>query len=241
MNAHEWYVENRAGFVARALEEDEERTFRDHLPRCEECRREVARLEQDLGWLPMGAAPAPPPPGLTHRIVSGVLRQRTPPRSLFPWAAAAAILVAAGGWSWQLRADRDQLRSRLAEREHRLLAVEDTLSVLRQARQVTQTSISMDGRQGGLVIFQDPVTHRWGVVVHGLPPAPPGSVYQFWFVTSTGMVRSVEVPAQDDRPAFLTVAMPGVAAPVMGAALTVEPMVNRSGEPRGPELAHVMF
>ena len=43
MTAHDWYIENRAGFVARSLEPGEERTFRDHLIRCEECSREVAR------------------------------------------------------------------------------------------------------------------------------------------------------------------------------------------------------
>jgi hypothetical protein len=32
-----------------------------------------------------------------------------------------------------------------------------------------------------------------------------------------------------------------VAAPVMGAALTMESVVNRSGEPKGVELAHVVF
>jgi len=241
MTPHDWYVENRSAFVASALEPEEERTFRDHLPRCEECRREIARLERDLGWLPMAVTPVTPPPGFTHRIVGTVLRRPGRTWGLLPWAAAAAALLAVGAGTWQLRADRDRIQARLEDRERRLLAVEDTLSILRQARQVTQTSISMDGREGGLVIFQDPVTHRWCVVVHGLPPAPPGSVYQFWFVTSTGMVRSVEVPAEGDRPAFLTVAMPGVAAPVMGAALTMEPMVNRTGEPTGPELAHVMF
>lgn len=242
MNAHDWYVENRSAFVARALEPEEEQTFRDHLPRCEECRREVARLEADLAWLPMAARPAVPSPGLTHRIVGRVLRRPGRGASLVPWAAAAAAVLVAGGSAWQLRGDRDQLRAQLAEREHRLMAVEDTLSVLRQARQVTQASIAMEGRQAGLVIFQDPVTHRWGVVVHGLPPAPAGSVYQFWFITTSGMIRSVEVPAEENRPAFLTVSMPGKSAPVMGAALTMEPMVDRSGdEPRGPELAHVTF
>jgi hypothetical protein len=39
----------------------------------------------------------------------------------------------------------------------------------------------------------------------------------------------------------MTVPMPSVKAPVMGAALTVEPMVNRSTEPRGPQLAHLVF
>jgi hypothetical protein len=35
--------------------------------------------------------------------------------------------------------------------------------------------------------------------------------------------------------------MPGESAPVMGAALTVEPAVNQSPEPQGMQLAHVMF
>src|SRR5438477_4074674 len=50
MTAHDWYVDNRAGFVARSLEAAEERTFRDHLARCAECAAEVARLEHDLDW-----------------------------------------------------------------------------------------------------------------------------------------------------------------------------------------------
>ena len=52
MTAHAWYIENRAAFVARSLERGEERTFRDHLVRCDECTREVARLERELGWTP---------------------------------------------------------------------------------------------------------------------------------------------------------------------------------------------
>jgi hypothetical protein len=107
---------------------------------------------------------------------------------------------------------------------------------------VLQTQISMNGHeQGGLLIFQDAVSHRWCVIVHGLPPAPTGSKYQFWFITETGMVRSVEVNADTRRPAFMTLPMPGVAAPVMGAALTMEPMANWSNEPKGVTLAHVTF
>ena len=59
MNPHEWYVENRAAFVARSLEPDEERTYRDHLAQCAECSAEVKRLERDLAWLPMGVIRLP--------------------------------------------------------------------------------------------------------------------------------------------------------------------------------------
>lgn len=240
MNPHEWYVENRAAFVARALEPGEERTFREHLARCEECLREVARFERELAWLPMGAGPAAPRPGLTRRIASAILERPRRWQVVLPSAVAAAAILVAVGLAWQGRQDRHRLEAELAAREHRLMALTDTVSIMRTAREVTQASISMDDYQGGLVIFRDPSTHRWCVVVHGLPPAPSGNVYQFWFITTTGMVRSVEVNADTAHPAMLTVAMPASTEP-MGAALTVEPVVNRSPEPQGMQLAHVMF
>lgn len=241
MNAHDWYVENRAAFVARSLEHDEERTFLDHLGRCEECPREVARLERELGWLPMGVTAVAPRPGLSRRIAGAILDRSGRWRRRLPYAAAAAAILLAVGLGYQNGAERRELRRQLAAREERLMALQDTLSVLRGANQVLQANVSMDGHHGGLLIFQDASSHRWCVIVHGLPPAPAGSVYQFWFITESGMVRSVEVKADTGHPAFVTLPMPRVAAPVMGAALTVESVVNRSAEPKGLELAHVTF
>jgi hypothetical protein len=241
MSTHDWYIENRAGFVARSLEAGEERTFRDHLVRCEECSREVARLERELGWLPMGAAPVAPPPGFSRRMAADVLDRPNRWRRWLPLAAAAVLALASGSAVLSERNEGRDLRDLLLARESRLAALEDTLSVLRRANMVLQTQISMNGHQGGMLIFQDAASHRWCVIVHGLPPAPVGNKYQFWFITESGMVRSVEVNAEMERPAFMTLPMPGVAAPVMGAALTMEPVVDRSDEPRGPTLAHVVF
>jgi hypothetical protein len=242
MTAHDWYVENRAAFVARSLDPDEERTFQDHLARCDECTREVTTLERDLRWLSMGVAPVAPPPGFTRRMAAGVLDRRERWRRHLPLALAAGVALVAGGAALAARTEGRELRAELATRESRLAALEDTLSVLRRANMVLQTQISMNGRpQGGMLIFQDAVSHRWAVIVHGLPPAPSGNVYQFWFITESGMVRSVEVHADTQRPAFMTLPMPGVSAPVMGAALTMEPAVNRSPEPKGVTLAHVVF
>jgi hypothetical protein len=244
MNAHEWYVENRSAFVARSLDRDEERTFIDHLVRCEECTREVARLERDLAWLPMGVDPVAPRPGLARRIASEILDRPAGWARRLPVLAAAAALLLAAGLGFALTRQQTELRrahALLALGNSRVSALEDTLSIVRQAQQVLQAKISMNGHQGGLVIFQEPVSHRWCVVVHGLPPAPPGSLYQFWFITETGMVRSVEVAASTSRPAVLTLPMPGSSAPVMGAALTVEPAVSHSSGPEGPTLAHLTF
>lgn len=241
MTAHDWYTENRAGFVARSLEPDEERTFRDHLARCEECRREVEALERELGWLPMAVRPAAPAPGFARRTAAEVLDRRSRWRGRFPLAAAAVLALAAGTAAFGARREGRELRVQLVRNEVRLAALQDTLSVLRRANNVLQTRISMGGHQGGMLIFQDAASHRWCVIVHGLPPAPVGSKYQFWFITESGMVRSVEVNADPSRPAIMTLPMPGVRAPVMGAALTMEPMRNRSDEPEGVTLAHLVF
>ena len=241
MTAHDWYVENRAAFVARSLEPGEERTFRDHLVRCDECGREVARLERELAWLPMGVAPVAPPPGFARRMAAEILDRPARWRRWLPLAAAASLALVAGGAAFSARSEGRELRTLLSARERQLAALEDTLSVLRRANNVLQTQISMNGHQGGLLIFQDATSHRWCVIVHGLPPAPAGSMYQFWFITESGMVRSVQVDADMRRPAIMTLPMPGVAAPVMGAALTVESVVNHSEEPKGVTLAHVVF
>jgi hypothetical protein len=241
MTPHDWYVENRAAYVARTLEPSEERLFADHLARCEECTREVSRLERDLGSLPMAAVAAAPRPGLTHELADGVLRRATRwPRAL-PGLAAAASVALAVGFGVRERATRAALQTTLAERERELSALRDTLSITREAQRVVQQDIAMGNRKGGLLIFDDPISHRWNVVMHGLPAAPSGSVYQFWFITQTGMVRSVELRCDGNRPAFATLEMPKTPGPVMGAALTVEPAVSRSAEPSGPMLAHVQF
>ena len=193
MTAHDWYVENRAGFVARSLEPGEERTFRDHLVRCSECTGEVARLERELAgcrwasprWRRRRGSPARWRPRSSTGPTAGAAGCRSrSPRAWHSWPAGAALAA---------RHEGRDLRARLAARETQLAALEDTLSVLRRANNVLQTQISMNGHQGGLLIFQDAVSHRWCVIVHGLPPAPVGSMYQFWFITETGMVRSVEV------------------------------------------------
>lgn len=240
MTPHDWYVENRVAYVARALEVREERVFADHMARCDECTREVTALQRDLGPLPMAVAPAAPRPGLSRELADRVLHRPAPWR-LVPAVAAAAAIVLAAGLGVRERQAVSTAESALAQREHELAALRDTLSIMRQAQHIVQRDIAMDGHKGGLVIFDDPVTHRWNVVMHGLPRAPADSVYQFWFITQNGMVRSVELSCDNDRPAFATVGMPDSPGPVMGAAVTVESAVNRTAEPSGPMLAHVQF
>lgn len=245
MNSHAGWVEQRSAFVARALEPDEERAFRGHLAGCAECRDAVEELERDLAWLPMGLPPAVPTPGLHRRLVAGALgERRAAPRWWAPVALAASLVLAAGAWFWALattRAFETQLTGERARLAEELAMVRDTLGIIRGAAVVRHASIAMDGRQGGLLIFADERTHRWNVVVYGLPAPPAGETCQFWFITEAGMVRSVAVPSDGRTPAFLTLPMPPDARHVMGAALTLEPAGSSGGAPAGVQLAHLML
>jgi anti-sigma-K factor RskA len=243
VKAHDWFVEHRVEYAARILDGDDVATFEAHLVHCEECRREVSRIEAELAWLPMGLPPAVPRPGLRRRIIQHVLDDTRAPgrRWLLPAAAvAASVLLALGGWAaGRQRAQR--LEAEVAVLQNRSAALEDTLSVMRRAGRILQTSLEVGDQRGGLVIFTDDRTHRWTVVVHGLPPAPPGAGYQFWFICEDGMVRGSEILTAGAGPVMFTTGMPETGGAVLGAALTVEPLGVAKGPPQGKELAHLML
>jgi anti-sigma-K factor RskA len=243
MNPHDWFVEHRVAFATRSLDSEDETRFADHLPRCEPCRTAVAAAERELAFLPMGARPVRPPPGFRWRVAHAVLgpRRAVGRRSGLALATAALALLAAGIAWQQGRARTAELRAELAAARTELAVVTAALSVMQQAATVLQASIEMDGHQGGMLIFADSVSHRWNVVVHGLPPARPGEKYQFWFVCSDGMVRGVVLEARPGRPVIVTVGMPERGGAVLGASLSVEPAGNDTDQPRGKRLVDLML
>lgn len=245
MTTHEWFIEHRTAFVTRSLEPDEERSFREHLAGCGECRAELERIEGELAWLPMGVRPVIPRPGLTRALVDGAIGTRPrAPRWLAPVGIAAALLLAVGSFGWA-RHSVELARARY-ERERTVLLQElamarDTLGIIQTAAKVRHANIIMGKQEGGLVIFADEKTHRWNVVVYGLPVPVSGQVCQFWFITDTGMVRGVQVRIDRNSPAFMTLPMPPTGGKVMGAALTIEPAGSSMDRPQGTELAHLMM
>ena len=251
MTAHDWFIEHRTEYAARALSSEELATFEEHLGHCEACREAVQRIEQELRWLPMGVSPVTPRPGLERRILEHAVG-RTPARWRtwgVPIGIAASLVSGVVGWQLGHSATREPLAPPVAAvvappvvDDARLVALQDTVSIMRQAARVMQAKIMMHGKEGGLVIFADPKTHRWNVVVHGLPQAPASARYQFWFITADGMVRGAEVHVNPTSPMIFTTGMPlATRGAVLGAALTMEPLNVTDGPPRGKELAHVML
>lgn len=243
MSSHDWFVEQRPFYATRTLDPDDERTFADHLARCPECRDAVRDLERDLGWLPMGVTPVKPRPGFRWQVARETLGSRRGPRwrTWIPLAAAAGLGVLAIGMSRRAATREAAMTAELARVGQSLAAVSDTVAMLRRAARILQATIEMEGRRGGMLIFADSVSHKWSVVVHGLPPAPAGEKYQFWFICTDGMVRGAEVTPVAGQPTFITLGMPAEGGVVLGASLSMEPASNASNTLKGKELAHLML
>jgi hypothetical protein len=241
---HEWFIEQRLEYASRTLDPEDTRTFEAHLAGCEECRQEVARIEQELEWLPIGLPPVTPRPGFRGRVLAAVRDERgpSPPRWILPAAMAASALLVAGGWFLGTARSRSLQRD-LETQQAIVAALQDTLSIMRQAGRILQANVEVGDTRGGVLIFADEVTHRWNVVIHGLPPAPEGHRYQFWFICEDGMVPGNEVSVDKAKPTMFTTGMPQPqSCPVVkGAALTEEPTADGQGQPRGRSLAHLML
>jgi anti-sigma-K factor RskA len=112
-------------YALDALDETERLEYEAHLATCEDCRDELASMQETAGSLAY-AAPAPaPPPQLRERILERArseqnvipLRPRRLPYTLGAVAAmAATVALALGIWGASVAGDRDQLRQALQAR-----------------------------------------------------------------------------------------------------------------------------
>ena len=249
MTDHDWFVDHLLEHCTAQLDGNDTELMRQHLSECAECRAEAARLQDELRWLPMAVAPAAPRPGFTQRVLHAATGEaRRSPWSLgLPWALAATTILAAG-LAWQRQGELDSLRRQLNDStaalgEMRAMAASatDTLSVLRHATRVAYSELAGRKGSGGVMLLDDPTTHRWYVVAYGLPPLEPGQRYQFWFVGSDGMAMGSPLVLSAAGMARLTTDMPVVPpGRILGAAITIE-----SGAPaartHGPKIATLML
>ena len=249
MTEHDWFVDHLLESVTGQLEPADAETMRKHLVHCAECRADVARLQDDLKWLPMAVSPASPRPGYTNRVLRAAVGSdsRSQWSRAVPWALAATTILSAG-LAWQRQGQLNELHRELSDSaaalgEVRAMAASaaDTLSVLRHATRVAYSTLASTKNAGGVMLLDDPTTHRWYVVAYGLPPLQPGQRYQFWFVGSDGMAKGSALVLSAEGMARLTTDMPAVPpGRILGAAITIESGASVPGG-HGPKIATLML
>src|SRR2546426_399304 len=142
-------------------------------------------------WLGRAARPRGPRPELKAQVLARARARRgRRGRWSVRLAAAAGLLLVAGGGAWSyrtviaLQAERDRLLADLQGARDSLGYVVGTTS------RVIQIPVSTNGRVGAVTIFADSTKHRWLVRCEGLAPNQPDQSYQLWFITDMGMKSS---------------------------------------------------
>ncbi|MFE0737312.1 anti-sigma factor [Streptomyces sp. NPDC058855] len=218
-----------AAFALHALAPAESEAFRDHLPHCDECRKDVAEFEATAARL-AAAASQPPPAAMKQRTMTAIdgvrqlpprvrgtaptrglagLRRRTVPLALAAGLAAAASFAGLAAWQHQKSAE---LRQQALQAQQRLdavaavLAAPDSRAVHGRATNGALTSVVASDRQNKAVF-----------TATGLPTPAPGTTYQLW-LNHAGTMRPAGFIHKDG-----TVFVDGDPSDATALGLTVEP------------------
>lgn len=207
-----------------AMEPEEARRFEEHLERCKTCQAELAGYMEVVGLLALDGPKISPPSSLRHRLLERIAAEARIPyigarRRSVNWLllAAASLLITTLALTVALfRAERElgRLRARVKE-------IEEINSVLRSPG---TRIIHMAGQQShsGGVLYWDTQNNRWVISV-GLPPPPPGKVYQLWFVTPEAKISAGLIHTDANGHGFATVRVPPEMTQIAAAAITLEP------------------
>ena len=218
-----------AAYALGALDPAEARSFEAFLATSPEARQEVAEFREVAALLATttAGAGAGPSPDLRDRVLARVAKEKVvqlpsavPRTNWIPWAAAAAVLLAAGFGlqTISLRrqvAERDaaiaELQRDFGATQAQLAAREATLNWILKpdVRLTTLTSTSTPAPV--IQLFMNPKERVALVHAFNLQPTDSGRVYQLWFIPKGGkpipsvtfspeptghaMVQQVEIPA----------------------------------------------
>lgn len=158
-----------APYALDALDEEDERSFEEHLATCERCREELAGLREAAASLAYGAAGPAPPNDLKERILTQARAERpnvTPlPRRRRGWTApvaaaaalAAAVAIGFGVWSATRSTTTDPFASVLAQPGSKVVPM---------------------GARGAVAVAPDGTA----ALALTVPRAPTGKAYEAWVI-----------------------------------------------------------
>jgi anti-sigma-K factor RskA len=207
------------------LDVDECDVLEDHLAGCQECREALGGHLETAAALALAAPQVDPSPSLKGRLLAQANRARLLPAgsnirpipappvwgggrtarwrvSLTSLVASLALVLAAGSsaWALNLRSQMDEQNQRIASLSERAQNYGRVTAVL----QAADTQIRVLSGTGGAPsafgrVYIDPDTSEGMLMVRGLPPLPPGKVYQLWVVGADGQRMSAGVLTWTDK------------------------------------------
>jgi anti-sigma-K factor RskA len=173
-----------APYALHALDDEEGRSFEEHLAACERCREELAGLREAAASLAYGAAGPPPPPELKERILAQARSERQNVASLpgrrrnwtAPLAAAAAlaasVAIGLGVWTATRTSEGNAFTHVLAQPGARLIGMGDNGAV----------AVAPNGE---------------AALMLRVPPAPAGKTYEAWVIQPGTITPAGVFPGHD--------------------------------------------
>jgi anti-sigma-K factor RskA len=173
-----------APYALHALDDEEGRSFEEHLAVCERCREELAGLREAAASLAYGAAGPPPPPELKERILAQARSERQNVASLpgrrrnwtAPLAAAAAlaasVAIGLGVWTATRTSEGNAFTHVLAQPGARLIGMGDNGAV----------AVAPNGE---------------AALMLRVPPAPAGKTYEAWVIQPGTITPAGVFPGHD--------------------------------------------
>jgi len=236
-------------YAINALDDIERAQFERHLSECAACQAEVSEFRETAALLSADALSAPPA-GLRERLLAEISTVRPLPPQVerpqvtslssdrvgghrgerrSPWtmlvaAAAAVVLLGAGGtviWN-QLGAEQTEVIS----------ATDQVL----QAADAEEATVDLPGGAEATLVRSESLGQAV-LITKALPEAPSGKAYQMWLLTDGTSPSSAGMMA---AAADQTILLKGDAAKATAAAITIEP-VGGSSQPTSQPIAIIDF
>jgi anti-sigma-K factor RskA len=253
MNEHEKFADSLPLLALGALEGAERDELAVHARSCDQCSRELQRLNADLAMLALTTPLQEPPAGAKRRLMQAIAKEpkattikssSRPPRwwVLIPSAIALGLIFVVGALWLQNRAMVQQLEALRREssqahadasQAHELIS----LLTARDAVRVTLVATNAKPQPTGRAIYS-PRTGGLLFLAANMAPAPLGKTYELWLIPQQG----APIPAgtfKPDRTGNATIMMPAIEKSAQPKAFGVT--IERSEGSTTPTLPLVLL
>jgi anti-sigma-K factor RskA len=215
-----------AAYVLWALDEQEARSFREHLAECPTCREELAQLQTVADSLALGVPRIAPSHGLRARIMAVV-------------HAEAELLRAAGHKADRVSVPPSRWRGRLVPALAAALALGVGLLIgalainagSSEQTEVFPATVVAPGSRATAQLRK--VGSYLELVVVGMPAPPPGRIYEVWLERGTAAPKPTDVLFSVTKTGSGSVEVPNLRG-VSQVLVTDEPLGGSPKPTRNP-------